>query len=325
MKKLMIALLVTLLCVSAFSACGVLPGIGEAGEGAESSNTGVSEEQQDWGKTVVVILPSEEHESAEEYAAAAAKFEDSGWNTVLRVCGDDEGQYEEAFAEAVRNRAAGIICDNMRADDVTEAVRSASEAEIPVILLDRGITERGLCLAQITTDMEKNIAELALRFIDRLGGNARYMSVVQDDDDRSSDMISAFQVGMIDHTGMYEVMNRSINGYDMSDAESEIREVFLVNPSIEAVVCANSRVTDAMLYAMETMGRTDIVVVCVEGDLDGIASWVEEGRIFGTITRPASNLGEKGADTMLAFLKNGTVPQNEWITMASGLKIQEAG
>ena len=193
------------------------------------------------------------------------------------------------------------------------------------MLLDKGITEDGLCLAQIQTDTEKGVKELAAKFAERLGGNARYMSISQDNNSWSTDMISAFQVGMLGYDGMYEVTSRSVNGYNMSDAESEIREVFLVSPSIEAAVCANSRVTDAMILAMESMGRTDVVVVCADGDKDGLGTLVEEGKIYGAVARPAAKLGTEGSGVLLSFLKNGAVPEKERMKADGVLYVREAG
>ncbi len=323
-------LFIALLClVFSFSACaGRLEGYETkkpSGTEAEETYSGTESTVENWKKTILVILPSEENESAEELEAIRAKFEGSGYELAVRVCGSSDEKYAAAFEEAVSNKAAGIICDNMRTDDVTEAVRAASEAKVPVVLLDKGIAENELCLAQVTTDMEADIEELAVRFSERLGSNARYMSVTQDDNMRSMDMVSAFQVGMLDYAGMYEVMTRSVNGLDLSDAESEIREVFLVNPSIEAVVCANSRTTEAMLQAMQTMARSDILVVCVEGDRDGINSLVEEGKIFGTVARPAAELGDKGAEIMLSYLKTRKAPEKERTSLESVLYVREEG
>ncbi len=318
-----------LCAVFLFSACaGRLEGYEQksSGGGTEEENAaGTESTVENWRKTVSVILPSSENESAEELAAIRAKFEGSGYEVAVRVCGSSDERYAAAFEEAVSNKAAGIICDTVRTDDITEAVRAASEAKVPVVLLAKGIAEDELCLAQVTTDMEADIGELAIRFSERLGSNARYMSITQDDNMRSMDMISAFQVGMLDYAGMYEVMTRSVNAVDLSDAESEIREVFLVNPSIEAVVCANSRTTEAMLQAMQTMARSDILVVCVDGDRDGIYSLVEEGKIFGSVARPAAELGDAGADIMLTYLKTRKIPEKERTSLESVLYVHEEG
>ncbi|MEE3377045.1 MAG: substrate-binding domain-containing protein [Lachnospiraceae bacterium] len=320
MKRL-IGLLAAVLCaVFSFSGCG---GIGGA-RSAESTAAEVTV-VQDWNKTVAVFLAAKENESAEELAAIEEAFEGSGWGIAVETLGDDDETYNAAFEEAVENKAAGIICDNMRTNDITEAVRKAFKANIPVVLLEKGITEDGLCLAQIQTDTEKGVKELAAKFAGRLGGNARYMSISQDNNSWSTDMISAFQVGMLGYDGMYEVTSRSVNGYNMSDAESEIREVFLVSPSIEAAVCANSRVTEAMILAMESMGRTDVVVVCADGDGDGMRALVEEGKIYGAVARPAAKLGTEGSGVLLSFLKNGTVPEQERMKADGVLYVREDG
>ncbi|MEE3457383.1 MAG: hypothetical protein VZQ82_05025 [Lachnospiraceae bacterium] len=149
MKRLIGLLAAALIAVFSFSGCG---GIGGA-RSAESTAAEVTV-VQDWNKTVAVFLAAKENESAEELAAIEEAFEGSGWGIAVETLGDDDETYNAAFEEAVENKAAGIICDNMRTNDITEAVRKAFKANIPVVLLDKGITEDGLCLAQIQTDPE---------------------------------------------------------------------------------------------------------------------------------------------------------------------------
>lgn len=104
-------------------------------------------------KLIVIITPSLDNPFfGQEAIAAEQRARDLGYQTLKYSHGDDAHKQSELIDSAIARGSAAIILDNAGADASVAAVTKARDAGVPVFLIDREISTRGVATAQIVSN-----------------------------------------------------------------------------------------------------------------------------------------------------------------------------
>ena len=237
--------------------------------------------------------------------SVSVSLEEQGDRILVRDAAKDAGTQAEQIREMIDAGAEAVFLIPADPVEITPALESLKEAEIPVINLDIRVQDAGLTDAYIGADNYSAGAYCAEDLIRRMpdGGT----------------------VGIIECTGISSVAER-INGFEESiqDAGFEITGRINTTPddeaglkrellsmldneqSPDALMCGDDRMALIVMEALRTSGRSDIIVYSVGGS-PAVKSALKEtdSALAGIGALSPINMGKTAVKTASALLADG--------------------
>ena len=237
--------------------------------------------------------------------SVSVSLEEQGDRILVRDAAKDAGTQAEQIREMIDAGAEAVFLIPADPAEITPALESLKEAEIPVINLDIRVQDAGLTDAYIGADNYSAGAYCAEDLIRRMpdGGT----------------------VGIIECTGNSSVAER-INGFEESiqNAGFEIKGRINTAPDDEAglkrellsmlddeqppdaLMCGDDRMALIVMEALRTSGRSDIIVYSVGGS-PAVKSALKEtdSALAGIGALSPINMGKTAVKTASALLADG--------------------
>lgn len=259
---------------------------------------------QDTLAMVVSTLNNPFFVTMKEGAEAQAKT--LGYELIVLDSQNDPSK-ELANVEDLTVRGVKVILINPTdSDAVSNAIRMANRANIPVITLDRGAS-RGNVVSHIASD---NVAggEMAGQYItDTVGVNAK---VIQLEGIAGTSAARERGQGF-----MQAVAKNKMNllasqpaDFDRTKGLNVMENMLAANPDVQAVFAQNDEMALGALRAVQASGK-DILIVGFDGTEDGIAA-VKRGVLGATIAQQPELIGALGIETADKLLKGQSVEKN---------------
>ena len=208
MKKRLYALAVTLLLLLLTAGCAENVQLIETDSGffgeskkpepisippdAELVEVTPTPQAEEAGRLVYLILPTETGLSLREKEIITETLGASDITVEVRTHEYEAETQSQLFLEAIEAGADLILCDNADPDTTVADVTAAYEAEVPVILMNRGTMSIGSASGQLVTDRFSCMGKLIEVFAKREEGYSRYAllcdrSNMEDSDSADSD------------------------------------------------------------------------------------------------------------------------------------------
>ncbi|WP_206364959.1 D-ribose ABC transporter substrate-binding protein [Sphingomonas panacis] len=266
-------------------------------------------------KLIVVITPSLDNPFfGQEAIGAEARARQLGYATLKVSHGDDAYKQSELIDNAIARGAAAIILDNAGADSSVAAVLRAKNAGVPVFLIDREISARGAAVVQLVSNNYQGATLGAQAFVDALGEKGAYLELVGRESDTNAKIRSrGFHDVLDQYPGMKMAARQSAN-WDQSQAFSVTQSVLQAHPEIKGVVAGNDTMALGALAALDSAGRSDVVVVGFDGSNDARDA-IRSGKMHATVLQPARRQAEYAVDLADRYLKTGATGQPEKLLM----------
>ena len=263
------------------------------------------------GRLVYLILPTETGLSLREKEIITETLGASNINVEVRTHGYETETQSQLFLEAFEAGADLILCDNADQEKTAEDVAAAYEAEIPVILMNRGTMSIGSAAGQLVTDRFSCMGKLIEVFAKREEGFSRYALLCDRSNMEDSDSADSFRDMMFTYPDMVCQVEEDVSGQDEEQLKDTVRQILAGNPYIHAFVCANADETQAVcdVLAEEQISRT---VICLNGNEDRVYELCRSGSVFATIVKPADAIAEKACEEVLHFFEHGSTGENEF-------------
>ena len=263
------------------------------------------------GRLVYLILPTETGLSLREKEIITETLGASNINVEVRPHGYETETQSQLFLEAFEAGADLILCDNADQEMTAEDVAAAYEAEIPVILMNRGTMSIGSAAGQLVTDRFSCMGKLIEVFAKREEGFSRYALLCDRSNMEDSDSADSFRDMMFTYPDMVCQVEEDVSGQDEEQLKDTVRQILAGNPYIHAFVCANADETQAVcdVLAEEQISRT---VICLNGNEDRVYELCRSGSVFATIVKPADAIAEKACEEVLHFFEHGSTGENEF-------------
>ena len=266
---------------------------------------------EDAGRLVYLILPTETGLSLREKEIITETLGASNINVEVRTHGYETETQSQLFLEAFEAGADLILCDNADQEMTAEDVAAAYEAEIPVILMNRGTMSIGSAAGQLVTDRFSCMGKLIEVFAKREEGFSRYALLCDRSNMEDSDSADSFRDMMFTYPDMVCQVEEDVSGQDEEQLKETVRQILAANPYIHAFVCANADETQAVcdVLAEEQISRT---VICLNGNEDRVYELCRSGSVFATIVKPADAIAEKACEEVLHYFEHGSTGENEF-------------
>ncbi|MBD3623954.1 MAG: D-ribose ABC transporter substrate-binding protein [Rhodobacteraceae bacterium] len=261
--------------------------------------------------TIAIITPSHDNPFFKaEAVGAEAKAKELGYDTIVLVHDDDPNKQSEQFDTVIAQGVVAIILDNAGADASVAAVQRAKDAGIPSFLIDREITETGVAVSQIVSNNYQGAQLGAEEFVVLMGEEGKYAELVGKESDTNAGIRSQGYHDVIDQYSGLEMVARQTANWSQTEAFSVMESMLQANPDIKGVISGNDTMAMGAWAALESAGRTDVVVVGFDGSND-VRDSILAGGIKATVLQPAYEQAQLAVEQAHQYLTEGTTGLDE--------------
>ncbi|GAA5055295.1 erythritol transport system substrate-binding protein [Thermocatellispora tengchongensis] len=287
---------------------------GSSGEPAATTQAGQSPASSAGtaGGLIAIITPSHDNPFFKAEAdAAKAKAEELGYETSVASHDDDPNKQSELIDAAISRSAKAIILDNAGADASIGPVRKATDAGVPVFLIDREINATGIAKAQIVSNNSQGAQLAAQAFVEAMGSKGNYVELVGKESDTNASVRSkGFADVISQYPDMKSVARESAN-WDQQEAFTKMETIIQKNRDIQGVIAGNDTMALGAVAALKAAGLLDkVVVVGFDGSPDAIAA-IKAGEMHATALQPAALAATSAVEQADEFIKTGKVSKDE--------------
>lgn len=189
-------------------------------------------------------------------------------------------------------------------DAVGNAVKMANQANIPVITLDR-VAAHGNVVSHVASDNRVG-GKLAGDFIAKKVGDGAKVIELQGiaGTSVSRERGEGFKQAIDEHK--FNVLASQPADFDRTKGLNVMQNLLTAHPDVQAVFAQNDEMALGALRALQTAGKSDVVIVGFDGTSDGVKA-VEGGKLAATVAQLPEKIGEIGVDTAEKVLKGQTV------------------
>ncbi|CAN5426237.1 D-ribose ABC transporter substrate-binding protein [soil metagenome] len=260
---------------------------------------------------IVIITPSMDNPFfGQEALGAEARAKALGYETLKFSHDDDAFKQSQLIDTAIARNAAAIILDNAGADASAAAVAKAKAAGVPVFLIDREINTRGLATAQIVSNNSQGAALGAEAFVQAMGEKGAYVELVGKESDTNAVIRSKGFHEVIDQYPDLKLISRQTANWSQSEAFAKTQSILQAHPDVKGVIAGNDTMAMGAVAALESVGRSDVIVVGFDGSNDARDA-ILAGKLRATVLQPAYRQAQYAVELADRYLKTGKTGQPE--------------
>jgi erythritol transport system substrate-binding protein len=282
-----------------------------SGCGSESSAKGADGSAKKSSNYIAVITPSPDNPFFKaEGDAAKAKAEELGYKVSVASHDDDPNKQSELIDAAISRKAAAIILDNAGADASIGPVQKATDAGIPVFLIDREINKTGVAKAQIVSNNAQGAQLSGQAFVQAMKEKGSYVELVGKESDTNAGVRSEGYNAVISQYPKMKLIQKETANWDQQEAFTKMETILQRNPDIQGVIAGNDTMALGAVAALKAAKKTDVVVVGFDGSPDAIAQ-IKAGAMHATALQPAALSAQMAVEQADKFIKTGSTGQPE--------------
>ncbi|HEK0446966.1 TPA: ribose ABC transporter substrate-binding protein RbsB [Proteus mirabilis] len=189
-------------------------------------------------------------------------------------------------------------------DAVGNAVLMANKAKIPVVTLDR-VANKGEVVSHVASDNRLGGKMTGDYIAEKVGNDAKVIQLEGiAGTSASRERGEGFKQAVDTHK--LNILASQPADFDRTKGLNVMQNLLTANPSVQAVFAQNDEMALGALRALQTAGRTDVLVVGFDGTNDGIKA-VNRGVLGATIAQRPDQIGIIGIQTADKILKGEKV------------------
>ncbi|MFF0973885.1 ribose ABC transporter substrate-binding protein RbsB [Proteus mirabilis] len=189
-------------------------------------------------------------------------------------------------------------------DAVGNAVLMANKAKIPVVTLDR-VANKGEVVSHVASDNRLGGKMAGDYIAEKVGNDAKVIQLEGiAGTSASRERGEGFKQAVDAHK--LNILASQPADFDRTKGLNVMQNLLTANPSVQAVFAQNDEMALGALRALQTAGRTDVLVVGFDGTNDGIKA-VNRGVLGATIAQRPEQTGIIGIQTADKILKGEKV------------------
>jgi erythritol transport system substrate-binding protein len=266
---------------------------------------------KDRSNLIVIITPSMDNPFfGQEAAGAEARAKELGYQTLKFSHDDDAFKQSQLIDTGIARNAAAIILDNAGADASAAAIGKAKAAGVPVFLIDREINVRGLATAQLVSNNFQGASLGAEAFVQAMGEKGAYLELVGKESDTNAVIRSRGYHEVIDQYPALKMVARQTANWSQSEAFAKVQSVLQAHPEVKGVIAGNDTMAMGAVAALESIGRSDVIVVGFDGSNDARDA-IKAGKLKATVLQPAWRQAQYAVELADRYLKTGATGQPE--------------
>lgn len=234
---------------------------------------------------------------------AQAKAKELGYNLIVLDSQNDPSKELSNVEDLTIRGIKAILINPTDSDAVSNAIRIANRAKIPVLTLDRG-ANNGTVVSHIASD---NIVggEMAGHFIqEKVGAQAKIIQLEGIAGTSAARERGEGFMNTVNNSKMKLLASQPAD-FDRTKGLNVMENLLAANADVEAVFAQNDEMALGALRAVQAAGK-NVVIVGFDGTDDGIAA-VKRGQLAATIAQQPDLIGALGIETADQMLKGEEV------------------
>ncbi len=273
MKRQALACLLPLALVG-LTACG---GSDAAGSDAAGSDGGTI--------AIITVDPSNPYWKA-EVDTAVGEAEALGYETTVNAHNNDPDKQNQFIDGAISQGVDAIILDPAGADESVGAVQKATDAEIPVFLVNAEIAEQGIAQSQIVSNNAQGATLGAQAFAEAVGGEGTYVELFGNPTDNNAQVRSDGYAEVLAQYPDLERVQQETANWDRQQGKEKMEVMLSAHPDIVGVISGNDEMALGAIQALKDAGRLDqVTVLGFDGNPDAVEA-VTSGEMVATVLQP---------------------------------------
>lgn len=264
------------------------------------------------GGLIAIITPSQDNPFFKAEAdAAKAEAEALGYETSVASHDDDPNKQSELIDTAISQGAVAIVLDNAGADASIGPIQAATDAGIPVFLIDREINETGIAKSQIVANNAQGAAAVAEEWVAALPNGGKYIELTGKESDTNAGVRSeAFASVISQYPNLVQVAKETAN-WSQDEAFAKIETLLQRDPDIQGIIAGNDTMALGAVAAVEAAGLTGKVVIAgFDGSPDAVEA-IKAGTLLATGLQPAVLIAQLAVQQADSFIRTGETGVDE--------------
>lgn len=246
-----------------------------------------------------------------EGEVAKATAEELGYEATVSAHKGDTNVESNLIDAAITNGAKAIILDPANADGSVGVVRKATEAGIPVFLVNAEINESGIAIAQLVSNNAQGAALGAVTWQELVGEEAKYVEFFGNPADNNAATRSNGYSTVLSQYPTLEKVAQEVANWDRTQGYTKMQSIIQANPVIDAVIAGNDEMALGAIAALKEASKLDGVIV---GGFDGSPDAVEaikNGEMAYTVLQPVAVFSREAVIQADYYIKNGKAMVSE--------------
>lgn len=302
-------------CVAALtlSACGGSDDGGSAGGATGGGATGGG----GGGGTIAVITvdPSNPYWKA-EVDTAVSEAKKLGYSTTVDAHNNDPDKQNQFIDGAISKKVKAIILDPAGADESVGAVQKATDAGIPVFLVNAEIAEQGVAKSQIVSNNAQGATIGAQAWAEAMGGKGTYVELFGNPTDNNAQVRSdGYKEVLAQYPDLKQVQRETAN-WDRAEGKAKMEIMLSAHPDLTGVISGNDEMALGAIQALKDAGKlAQVKVLGFDGNADAVAA-VKAGEMVATVLQPiveGTTLAVQQADSFLRTGETGADSEKQAI------------
>ncbi|PKH26475.1 ABC transporter substrate-binding protein [Enterobacterales bacterium CwR94] len=272
--------------------------------------------------TIMILVNSLDNPYyASEAKGANLKAQELGYKTSVLSHGEDVKKQSELIDAAIGKKVQGIVLDNADSTASVAAIKKAKDAGIPVVLINREIPVDDVALVQITHNNLQAGSDVANVFVEKMGEKGKYAQLACNlADNNCVTRSKSFEDVLTQYPDMQQVAKQDAKG-TLIDGKRIMDSILQAHPDIKGVICGNGPVALGAIAALKAAGRSDVVVVGIDGSNDERDA-VKSGTLQATAMLQAQAIAAQGVTDLDNFIQKGQQPAKQRV-MFNGILINK--
>jgi erythritol transport system substrate-binding protein len=274
----------------------------DEGEAATGGATGGAAEA---GGTIAVITvdPSNPYWKA-EVDTAVAEAEALGYDTTVDAHNNDADKQNQFIDGAISKNVVAIILDPAGADESVGAVQKATDAGIPVFLVNAEISEQGIAKSQIVSNNAQGATLGAEEFAKAVGAGD-YVELFGNPTDNNAQVRSDGYAEVLSQYPDLKNVQRETANWDRAEGKAKMEIMLSAHPDIKGVVAGNDEMALGAIQALKDAGKLEQVkVLGFDGNQDATDA-VKAGEMVATVLQPIVEGTKMAVAQADSYLKTG--------------------
>ncbi|MXP49760.1 ribose ABC transporter substrate-binding protein RbsB [Pantoea sp. Eser] len=194
-----------------------------------------------------------------------------------------------------------LLINPTDSDAVGNAVKMTNQANIPVITLDR-VAAQGMVVSHVASDNRFG-RKMAGKFIAKKVGESAKIIELQGIAGTSAARERGEGFKQAANAHKFQILASQPADFDRTKGLNVMQNLLQSHPDVQAVFAQNDEMA---LGALQTAGKTDVIVVGFDGTADGVKA-VEGDKLSATVAQMPDKIGMIGVDTADKVLKGEKV------------------
>lgn len=241
---------------------------------------------------------------AAEAETAKAEAEALGYTTTVADHKNDPTAQDQLIDTAIASGAVAIILDPAGADESIGAVQKATDAGIPVFLVNAEINQTGIAKAQIVSNNAQGAALGAEEFAKAMGQKGDYVELFGNPTDNNAGVRSEGYKSVLSQYPDMKNVGMEVANWDRATGKDKMDSLLQAHPQLKGIIAGNDEMALGAIAALEAAGRTDVVVGGFDGNADAAAA-VTSGKMAYTVLQPIANLAKMAVAQAHSYLTTG--------------------